>query len=147
MRSSVHISKITLIAGAFIWVGMVIGISFLESWLKFQAPGITIDLGVGIGQLVYSLLNKVEILLAVIVLFGWWLSGRRFQLNGSLIALAISVIVLMVQTLVLLPLMDARADLRLSGVSVGPSLLHVYYVAGEMLKIAGLTIFAIKIIQ
>ena len=43
MTHPVRISQVSMVAGVFIWVGMVVGISFLESWLKFQAPGITID--------------------------------------------------------------------------------------------------------
>ena len=39
------------IAAVFIWLGMVLAISFLEAPLKFRAPGITIPLGLGIGRL------------------------------------------------------------------------------------------------
>ena len=39
-------------AVAFVWLGMVLAISFLETPLKFRAPGITVPLGLGIGRLV-----------------------------------------------------------------------------------------------
>lgn len=29
----------------FLWIGFVLAISFMEAWLKFQAPGITLALG------------------------------------------------------------------------------------------------------
>jgi len=55
------------LASLFLWVGFVGAISFLESWLKFQAPGITIPLGLGIGRLVFGALNKVEWVFAILI--------------------------------------------------------------------------------
>ena len=55
----------TGVALVFVWLGMVLAISFLEAPLKFQAPGITIPLGLGIGRLVFRALNAVESVLAV----------------------------------------------------------------------------------
>ena len=36
------------VAALFVWLGMVLAISFLEAPLKFRAPGVTIALGLGI---------------------------------------------------------------------------------------------------
>jgi len=47
---------VLLILGA--WLGMILGISFLEAPLKFQAPNMTLVLGLGVGKLVFSALNK-----------------------------------------------------------------------------------------
>jgi len=38
----------------FVWIGFVCAISFMEAWLKFRAPGITVPLGLGIGRLVFQ---------------------------------------------------------------------------------------------
>ncbi|MEO6792530.1 MAG: hypothetical protein ABI253_05440 [Mycobacterium sp.] len=54
-------------AVVFAWVGMVLAISFLEAPLKFRAPGITLQVGLGIGRLVFRALNAVEIVLAAVV--------------------------------------------------------------------------------
>lgn len=51
----------------FVWLGMVLAISFLEAPLKFRAPGITLPLGLGIGRLVFRALNAAEIVLAVLL--------------------------------------------------------------------------------
>lgn len=48
----------------FVWFGMVSAISFLETPLKFRAPGMTHALGVGIGRLVFKVLNLVEAAMA-----------------------------------------------------------------------------------
>jgi hypothetical protein len=42
------------VAGVFIWLGMVLAISFMETPLKFRAPRITLQLGLGIGRLVFT---------------------------------------------------------------------------------------------
>jgi hypothetical protein len=38
---------------AFVWLGTVLAISFLETPLKFRAPGITVPFGLGTGRLVF----------------------------------------------------------------------------------------------
>lgn len=147
MTPRYKLSQIAIISGVFIWVGMVCGISFLESWLKFQAPGMTLDIGVGIGRLVFDVLNKVEIFLAIMVLIFWWQVKQEKPKDASYIAFGIALVVLAIQTLVLLPLMDTRADLRLQGAVLPPSYMHIYYVGGEIIKVSGLTIFGIKNIK
>ena len=55
-----------------VWLGFVLGISFLEAPLKFRAPGITRELGLGIGKLVFGALNKVELVLATFLALVSW---------------------------------------------------------------------------
>lgn len=45
------------VAVAFVWLGMVVAISFLEAPLKFRAAGVTLQIGLGIGRLVFRALN------------------------------------------------------------------------------------------
>ena len=49
------------IAITFVWLGMVLAISFLEAPLKFRAPNVTLQIGLGIGRLVFRALNTVEL--------------------------------------------------------------------------------------
>ena len=58
------------VAAVFIWLGMVLAISFLEAPLKFRAPEVTIALGLGIGRLVFRALNICEVVLATAALVG-----------------------------------------------------------------------------
>jgi hypothetical protein len=47
-----------VVAGAvFVWLGMVLAISFLEAPLKFRAPDVTLRIGLGIGRIVFRALN------------------------------------------------------------------------------------------
>ena len=61
-------SSAVAVAIAFVWLGMVLAISFLEAPLKFRAPGVTIPLGLGIGRLVFRALNAIETVFAVVLL-------------------------------------------------------------------------------
>ena len=60
----------TATAATFVWLGMVLAISFLEAPLKFRAPGVTIPIGLGIGRLVFRALNTAEVVLAVAGVIG-----------------------------------------------------------------------------
>lgn len=53
------------VAVTFVWLGMVLAISFLEAPLKFRAPGVSVPIGLGIGRLVFKALNSCEVVFAV----------------------------------------------------------------------------------
>lgn len=120
------------IATPFVWLGMVLAISGLETPLKFRAPGITRALGLGIGRLVFGALNIAELaLLAVLTLT---LAG------SSPDALAMALVaglwaVLLIQIIVLRPRLDRRAQLIICGAAPPPSSLHHLYVALEGVKL------------
>ncbi|BCI89282.1 hypothetical protein NIIDMKKI_44880 [Mycobacterium kansasii] len=56
------------VAITFVWLGMVLAISFLEAPLKFRAPNVTLQIGLGIGRLVFRALNTVEVGFALVLL-------------------------------------------------------------------------------
>ena len=56
------------VAVTFVWLGMVVAISFLEAPLKFRAPNVTLQIGLGIGRLVFRALNSVEVVFGVVIL-------------------------------------------------------------------------------
>ena len=56
------------IAVVFVWLGMVLAISCLEAPLKFRAPDVTLQIGLGIGRLVFRALNTVEVGFAIAIL-------------------------------------------------------------------------------
>ncbi|MFZ1495516.1 MAG: hypothetical protein WAS72_00585, partial [Saprospiraceae bacterium] len=90
------------IIATFLWIGFVCAISFMEAWLKFKAPGITVQLGLGIGRLVFSALNKVEWILAIAILLNLILSKNIFSSIYSLLYF-IPLILLIIQTIWILP--------------------------------------------
>lgn len=132
------------ISSVYLWLGFVLAISFLEAWLKFQAPGITIPLGLGIGRLVFFALNKTECFFAVLILLMQIKSGNWKQIRMEWSAL---LIILLLQTFWLLPLLDARAEKVIQMVEIEPSNLHYYYVALEMIKVLILFVFGKKLFK
>lgn len=131
------------IISTFLWIGFVCAISFMEAWLKFQAPGVTLAVGLGIGQLVFALLNKVEWVFASTVLITL-IIGRLWLFNWQNIFFLGALLILIIQTFWLLPVLDARADSIILSQDIEPSNIHFYYVGVEVLKVIFLSVYGIK---
>ena len=117
-----------------IWTGMVLGISFLEAPLKFQAPNITLTLGLGIGKIVFTALNKVEMIFSVLLI--GWLAYEFKNLNTPILITLFSLIFLIaVQSFWLLPILNVRVDNLLNGIKIAKSNHHFYYLALEIIKV------------
>ena len=77
----------------FLWIGFVCAISFMEAWLKFRAPGITVPLGLGIGRLVFNALNKVELVFAIVVLINvFWQTSDILKWQNLAFAVPIALL-------------------------------------------------------
>ena len=133
----------TALASTFLWIGFVGAIRFMEAWLKFRAPGITIPLGLGIGRLVFNALNTMEWLFAIVIAANFLLSKNRLFSAGNW-AFLVPVTLLVAQTFWLLPLLDARAELYIQGQVAPHSNMHFYYVGAELVKVICLGIFGTK---
>lgn len=134
------------IAAVFIWIGFVGAISFMEAWLKFRAPGVTLPLGLGIGRLVFGMLNKVELVLSIVIITSMVFSG----INGfkwNYLFFLIPFLTIIVQNIWLLPALDARAEMHIQGQEVPASNLHFYYVGMEVVKVVCLFIFGIQLFK
>ncbi|WP_406724222.1 hypothetical protein WJ438_05580 [Streptomyces sp. GD-15H] len=133
------------IAGAavFVWLGMVLAISFLEAPLKFRAPGVTIPLGLGIGRIVFRALNLVEIVLAATVAVALAVGGP----STSVAVLAVVVaVVLAGQLAVIRPRLNRRSDRVLAGERLPRSHAHWYYVVFEAIKTVALLVLGILLL-
>ena len=126
-----HAEKLLAIALPFVWLGLLIGISAIETPLKFRAPGITLELGLGIGRLVFRALNRVELVIAAVLVI---VVAHRAR-DWPLALLGVIVALLLVQTFSLRRKLDARVARRLAGEDVPPSSLHVAYIALESAKL------------
>ncbi len=142
MKSKVE-QPIALIC-AFAWIGFICAISFMEAWLKFRAPGVSLPIGLGIGRLVFAALNKVEWVFAIAILISNIRVARKISINPFYILV---VLVLILQTVWLLPALDARAELYITGKTVPHSNLHFYYVIAEGIKVISLFIFGTSLFK
>jgi hypothetical protein len=133
----------TAAAVSFLWLGMVLAISFLEAPLKFRAPGVDLRLGLGIGRIVFRALNGVEVLLAAAivaaVVFGDVGDGVRE-------AAWVPVAVLAVQLAAVRPALARRSDRVLAGDDAG-SRVHLVYIAAEVVKVAALVTLGVAALK
>src|SRR5690606_18830872 len=121
----------------FAWLGMVVAISFMEAPLKFRAPGITLQLGLGIGRIVFRALNRAEMALAAVLVVAAALSGASVPV---LVAAAVPVLILAVQLLGIRPRLNRRSDRVLAGEQLPRSRMHHLYVAFESAKVLALLV-------
>lgn len=125
------------VAAVFVWLGMVVGISFLEAPLKFRAPGVTRALGLGIGRLVFRALNACEAVLAAVALLGLLVGGRPVP---ALAACVVAATMLVIQVVVVRPALTRRSHAVLTGEEAGSSRsrAHYVYVGLEAVKVVAL---------
>lgn len=144
MRSTKYPVTIAL---TFLWIGFVCAISFMEAWLKFQAPGITLELGLGIGKLVFNALNKVEWALAIIIIIHTVLSKQSI-FKGKYLLISLVVLILILQSFWLLPTLFERANMHIEAQNVSSSsFAHYTYIVVEVIKIIALTLFGVSLLR
>ncbi|WP_424080519.1 hypothetical protein [Mycobacterium sp.] len=135
------------VAVVFVWLGMVLAISFLEAPLKFRAPNVTLQIGLGIGRLVFRAFNTVEVVLAIVVLVA---TIARPPSTGIAVALAIVFAALALQIGAVRPRLNRRSDQVLAGLSeegAPRSRGHYIYVGFETVKVAALTAAGILLLS
>ncbi len=125
------------VAVTFVWAGMVLAISFLETPLKFKAPGVTLKVGLGIGKVVFGALNRVEAVLAV-ALAAMIVVEMPSPVVSVLAVVAIAAFV--VQVAVVRPWMRRRTNQALSGQRTKRSRRHLVFVGFEVLKVIALCV-------
>ncbi|CAM5283101.1 hypothetical protein MAUB1S_04699 [Mycolicibacterium aubagnense] len=125
------------VAITFVWLGMVLAISFLEAPLKFRAPQVTLQIGLGIGRLVFRALNTVELVFAAGIVLAALVSRPSVAVTAASV---VAVTALAVQLVVVRPRLNRRSDEVLAG-RVGPrSRGHHVYVALELIKAVALLV-------
>jgi hypothetical protein len=119
----------------FTWLGMVLAISFVETPLKFRAPGVTLPIGLGIGRIVFRALNAVELCFAVVLV----VTAVVGRVSGFvLVTVLVAAVLLLAQLLAVRPGLNRRSDRVLAGENAPRSRAHLAYVGLEILKVAAL---------
>jgi hypothetical protein len=122
-----------------LWLGMVCAIA-VEAQLKFQAPGITRELGLGIGKLVFTALNRAECVIAILLTIALFAFA---SVKSARIIFGIIAAILLLQTFWLIPLLIERIDLITSGQTPPDSSTHILYIVFEVAKILLLLILSV----
>ena len=117
----------------FVWLGMVLAISFLEAPVKFTTPSLTRPVALDVGRVVFTAFHWVQGGLFVIGL------ALLVGLKASSIKIIVPYValtgVLILQSFWLLPVLSARAAAVLQNLELSPSPVHIIYVLLEVGKI------------
>ena len=119
----------------FVWLGMLLAISFLEAPLKFRAPGVTVQIGLGIGRLVFRALNVIELVFAAVLAIALLADDAPTRVVSSA---TVIVLALLAQVVVVRPALTRRSNRVLAGENAPRSLGHYWYVALEVVKVVAL---------
>lgn len=131
------------VAVTFVWLGMVLAISFLEAPLKFRAPNVTLPIGLGIGRLVFRALNTVEVAFALIVAAIVVAGPTR---AGVAAAIFVAIGALAVQLIAVRPRLTRRSDSVLAGAQGPRSRAHYVYIGLEVVKVIALVVAGILLL-
>ncbi len=131
------------VAVTFVWLGMVLAISFLEAPLKFRAPNVTLQIGLGIGRLVFRALNTAEVGFALVIVAIVVAGPTPARIA---VAFSVAVAALAIQLIAVRPRLTRRSDKVLAGVDAPRSGAHYMYVGLEAVKVVALLVTGILLL-
>lgn len=118
---------------AFVWLGMVLGISFLATPIKFRAPSLTLPVALDVGRTTFHAFGKVEWVLTVLLAVAAILVRSDLEpLDWGLFGLVVVIVV--AQAAWLIPALDVRVEAVIAGTPLPPSPLHRVYAGAEVVK-------------
>lgn len=128
-----------LIATYLLWAGLIIGVSFIATPVKFQASHLTLKVALDVGKVTFHLMTKIEwALMAFVTILSIY--GRIERKNW--IFIGILTLIVASQGGILLPALDSRIDLIISGVNPPANYLHLIYIFCEFAKLVVLLVGA-----
>ncbi len=129
---------------ALLWSGMILGISFLESWVKFRARSLTKPVALDVGRTVFNAFHKVQyFLLIVLIVLGLI---ARIYLQEWVILILLTIIIAL-QGFWFFPLLSKRVDQIFMGDETSKSKIHSLYGVLEIIKLGLLLYFSLSYIS
>ena len=113
------------------WFGLLLGVSFLATPVKFRAPSLELPVALDVGRVTFALFSKVELGLCLILLL--FLPVIR---AGAVRALTVTsvVAIVLVEAFWLLPVLDARVGEIMAGATVPETSHHLWYIVAEIVQ-------------
>lgn len=126
-------SRFLFLVVLLLWAGLLLGVSFLATPIKFAAPHLTMAVALEVGVATFSLFNTVEwLMLCLAALIA--VAGVRQQFSYLIVGLLGALMA--IETFWLLPILHARAELVIAGGAANPGLHHWFYIAADVAKLA-----------
>lgn len=130
---------------SILWLGCLIGVSFLATPVKFQAPSLDLPTALDVGRVTFALFARTEWALCGALAAGALLMPRAaLPAWGALAAL---IAIVLAQALWLLPILDERIGSIIAGAAVPATNHHLLYIAADVVKLLlllGLSIWALR---
>jgi hypothetical protein len=116
---------------ATLWLGALLGVSFLATPVKFQAPSLSLPIALEVGRVTFALFSRVEWGLAALLGVSIALGSRH---RGRWLGWLFLIGLLAVEAFWLLPVLDARVGTVIAGGQSAGTSHHLLYVAAESAK-------------
>ena len=118
---------------AWLWAGLVLGVSFVATPVKFLAPSLSLADALAVGRVTFAALQWIECVVVVALAVLVWITTPR---RRALVLLGFIVAILLCQYVWMLPILDARVQAIIDGQHLPSSFLHWIYTALEFGKVA-----------
>ena len=136
MAKSVHWPATGLHASEalpLISAGIVGGISFFAQTVKFRTPDLSLTQIVSVGATIFDASHLLQI--ALLTAIAIWVPRAKIQQSRAWLMTGTAVLVLGIQMAWITPALDARLALMKAGIDPGTSVMHLVYVAVELVKV------------
>jgi hypothetical protein len=125
------VTKLTIML-LLLWAGMIVAISFLESWVKFRAPTLTKPIGLDVGRTVFRFFHTAQCgLFLILVVLSILAQATAIQWTAIIILAGI----LALQLAWLFPKLSQRVDIIQAGNMPAHSSIHTVYGILEVMKL------------
>lgn len=122
-----------------LWAGIIIGLSFIATPAKFFTPNISKVIALSVGKTTFTIFNKIEwaIFIASVLV------AYNVRLPYQWIFLSVIFVVMLLQTLWLLPALSIKVDSISSGIANAKTYHHLLYIVLEFFKTTALLTYGI----
>jgi hypothetical protein len=120
-------------AVATLWLGIVIGVAFVATPVKFTAASLDLPTALEVGRVTFRLLARVEWGLAALLVVLAVLGRQRLPWTAF-----VAIAILGLEVVWLMPALGERTDAIRAGLAVPPSRLHTVFVLVELVKCGAL---------
>ena len=124
-----------------LWAGLLVGVCFIATPAKFMAHSLTRPMALDIGRATFTIWNNAEWLVLAMMVppLVFWPMGRFFP-----VAMLLLCMLLLIQSAILLPALNARTVAIIAGGRPPPSSDHRMYIAMDVVKLVILVAIVCK---
>ena len=126
-------------ATCWLWIGCVLGVSFISTPAKFLAPDLDLADALAVGRATFWVMQWVELALLGLLVGSFLLESRANLATHFM--LFTTTLLLSINCFMVRPMLDVRVESIIQGQHLPPSLLHNVYIGIEVLKIFVLGVF------